>query len=270
MYDSMSKFCCLELRFILIIVISVVIIILDGKLNIFFQIKKYASGSVDLLYYLYEKPCFILRLTSQTVKNYKEIILENYALRQELLLKNSELLLLEQYQQENFKLRELINSPLSCNKRKLIAKVIFISTDFWNHQIIINKGANNDIYVGQIVITDEGIVGQVISVNTFSSRVLLIYDINHALSVQTKRSSYRMILVGRGCDIELYAECAIYADICVGDVLVTSGLDGRFPAGYPVAKVSNIIKNKTEDLIIIQAHPTVKFQKLNDVLLIWK
>lgn len=266
----MSKFYYLELRFVLIIIISIIIIIFDGKLNIFFQIKKYALNSIDLLYYLYDKPCSILDLTLKALKGYKEIILENYTLRQELLLKKSELLLLEQYQQENFRLRQLKNLPLSSHTQRIIAKIIFINTNFRNNQIIINKGTSSGVYVGQPVITDTGIVGQVISVNLFSSRILLIYDINHALSVQIKRNNYRMILIGRGYNMSLYAECPINIDVCIGDILVTSGLDGRFSEGYPVAIVSDIIINKAQDFVIIQAHPTVKFQSLHDVLLIWE
>lgn len=267
----MNKFYYLELRFILIVITSIMISIFDSKLHMFLQIKKYASNSVELLYYLCDKPYFVLNFVSKTLKGYKKIILENYALHQELLLKNSELLLLEQYQQENLRLHKLIHSSLSYNKRKIIAKVIFINTDPWNHQIVINKGANNNVYIGQPIITDKGVVGQVISVNSFSSRVLLIYDINHALSVQIKRNNHRMILIGLGRDnMELYAECPINLDICVGDILVTSGLDGCFPEGYPVAIVSSFFINKTKDFVVIQAFPTVKFQSLHDVLLIWK
>lgn len=267
----MNKFYYLELRFLLILIISIMIIIFDGKLNMFFQVKKYASDSVDLLYYLYDGPCYIFSVVSKILKGYKKIILENHALHQELLIKKSELLLLDQYQQENYRLRELIQSPLCCKKRKIISRVIFINTDPWIHQIVVNKGTKNDVYVGQPVITDEGIVGQVIAVNKFSSRVLLIYDANHALPVQIKRNNTRMILIGRGYnDMSLYAECSIEINICIGDILVTSGLDGRFPEGYPVAIVSNILINKEQDFMTVYAIPTVKFQKLRNALLIWK
>lgn len=267
----MNKFYYLELRFILIIITSILIIIFDGKFSVFAQIKKYTSGSVDLLYCLCDKPYFFLNFVSEIFKEYKDIISENHALRQELLLKRSELLLLEQCQKENFKLRELKKYPLPCNARRIITRIISINTDPWNHQIVINKGINNGVYIGQPIITDEGIVGQVISVHEFSSRVLLIYDIHHALSVQIKRNNHRMILVGRGSsNMELYAECPINIDVCIGDMLITSGLDGCFPAGYPVAIVSSIIINKKQDYIIIQALPTVKFHNLRDALLIWQ
>lgn len=266
----MSKFHHLELRFILIIIISIITITFDEKLNLSLQVRKYIFNYFDLLHYLHDKPHSILECAFKIIKGYKLVILENYALRQELLLKKSELLLLEQYQQENYKLRALINSPLSYKKKKIITKVIFKNTDLWNHYVIINHGIKNGVYVGQPVITDEGIVGQVISVNAYSSRVLLIYDIHHSLSVQIKRNNNRMILIGRGRnDMELYAKCSTNIDARIGDILVTSGLDGRFPEGYPVAVISNFIINKTQDFIIVQAYPTVTFQNLRDVLLIW-
>lgn len=266
----MSKFYYLELRFLLIIIISIVIIILDGKLNVFSQARKYALGSFDLLYCLYDGPYYISDFLFKTLKGYKEIIRENDILHQKLLLKESELLLLDQYRQENCKLRELIYSPLCYNKRKIVTKVIFINTDSGNHQIIINKGKKHNVYIGQPVITNEGIVGQVIAVNLLNSRVLLIYDSHHALPVQIKRNNTRMILIGRGNnDMSLHAECQMNSDICIGDVLVTSGLDGRFPEGYPVAIISNILINKEQDFLEVQAVPNVKFQRLRNVLLIW-
>lgn len=265
----MNKHFYLELRIIIIIIISIIIIILDVKLNIFFKIKSYASSSVDLLYCMYDKPCFVLNIISKTFEEYKNIILENYALRQELLLKKSDLLLLDQYKQENFRLRKLINFSSSYNTKKIIARIIFINTNPWDHQIVINKGKKDNVYIGQPIITEKGVVGQVISISAFNSHILLIYDINHALSVQIKRNNHRMILIGCGRNMQLHAECPINIDVCIGDILVTSGLDGRFPEGYPVATVLNVIKNKTQDLLIIQASPTVNFQNLHDVLLIW-
>lgn len=266
----MSKFGYLELRFLLVVIISIIIIICDAKLNLFTQIIKYTSYSTDLLYFVYNKPCLMFDLVSKILKGYKTIILENHALQQELLLKKCELLLLEQYQQENCRLRELINSSLVDYTKRMIARVIFINTDLWSHHLIIDKGKNDDIYIGQPVITETGIVGQIISIGSCSSSVLLVYDIKHALSVQIKRNNCRMILFGRGYNIELYAECPTNLDINIGDILVTSGLDGLFPEGYPVAIVSNIAIHDTHDILMIQAHPTVNFQSVHNVLLIWK
>lgn len=267
----MGKFYYLKLRFLLIIVISMVAIICDVKLDLFSHIKKYTLNFTDLSYYLYDKPCLMFDLILKILKGYKEIILENYILQQELLLKQSELLLLEQCQQENFRLRGLIYSEfLSCNQKKVITRVIFINADPWHNHIVINKGRKHDVYVGQPVITEKGIVGQVISVNACSSNVLLIHDIKHALSVQVRRNSHRMILFGRGYNMKLYAECPTNIDICIGDMLITSGLDGLFPEGYPVAIVSDITINEAQDIMVVHAHPTVNFQCLRDILLIWK
>ncbi|URJ25356.1 rod shape-determining protein MreC [Candidatus Blochmannia ocreatus (nom. nud.)] len=270
MYNTIhNKFPHLELRLLLAVIISGLIIVTDKKLNILLPLKNYIEDSMYLLYCLCDKPRYILNFTLKRLSEYNNLIIENNMLRQELLLKKSELLLIEQYKKDNFKLYELINTPLILNKKKIITRVLFINTDPYNNTILINHGKINDIYIGQPVLTDKGIVGQVISTNKHTSRILLICDPKHALSVQIQRNDIRIILAGFGYNADLQAEHLGKIDVSIGDILVTSGLDGRFPEGYPVAIVSNIVKNAKKDLTIIQAHPTVKLQYLRYVILIW-
>ncbi|WP_159714290.1 rod shape-determining protein MreC [Blochmannia endosymbiont of Camponotus nipponensis] len=265
-----SKFPYLELRLFLSIIMSIIIIIADGKLNMFLKLRSYIENSICLFYYLCDRPRYILSYVSMMLKGYDKLVLETNTLRQELLLKNSELLLIDQYKHENFKLRELLNSPLCYNRRKMITRILFVNADLYGNKIIINRGKNNDVYVGQPVITDAGIIGQVISTNMISSRVMLICDPEHALSVQIKRNSMRLILMGCGCNADLRAEYPGKLDVSIGDMLVTSGLDGRFPEGYPVATVSNIILDLEEDRTVVQAHPIVKLQCICYAVLIWE
>lgn len=268
--NDINKFPCLELRLFIAIIVSIIIMIADTKFNVFFSFKSYVENSVYLVYYLHDKSLSILRYVSKTFIGYKKIILENDLLRKELFLKNSELLLIEQYKQENCKLHALLNSPLYNISCRLITKIISINIDPCNQQAIIDKGIDNDVYIGQPVITDSGVVGQVIAVNKISSRILLISDPSHAVPVKLQRNNIRMILMGRGCNAELYAESPGIIDIHINDMLVTSGLDGRFPEGYPVAIVSNIQINADKDCTIIRALPVVKLQCLRCAILIWE
>ncbi|URJ23635.1 rod shape-determining protein MreC [Blochmannia endosymbiont of Camponotus sp.] len=271
MYSAVSnKFPYLELRLFLAIIMSVIIMIADGKLNMFLKLRSYIEHSVYSIYYLCDKSHNIYDYTSKVLEGYNKLILENNTLRQELFLKNSELLLIDQYKRENCKLHELLNSPLCYDKRKIITRILFVNADSYGNKVIINQGKNNNIYIGQPVITDSGIIGQVISTNALSSRVMLICDPEHALPVQIKRNSMRFILMGCGYGADLRAEYPGYLDVCVGDMLITSGLDGRFPEGYPVAIVSNIIVDSEQDSTIIQAHPTVGLQSLCYAVLIWE
>ncbi|ADV33696.1 rod shape-determining protein MreC [Candidatus Blochmanniella vafra str. BVAF] len=262
----------LELRLIIAVIVSIVMVFADNKFHMFSSFKNCIANYIYLFYYLCDKPNYIFNYVAKVLVTYKELIAENDALRKELFLKNSELLLMDQYKHENLKLYELLNSPVYQEKRKLITKIIFIHVEPNNQQAIINQGKNKNIYVGQPVFAASGVIGQVISVNDFNSRVLLISDFEHALSVQLNRNDANnvyLILMGRGFNLDLYAEYSGNStDICINDILITSGLDGRFPAGCPVAKISHIEVNSEQDYTIVRAKPIVNLKYLRYAMLI--
>lgn len=269
MYSTINKSSYLELRLFILIIVSIIIIISDGKFNMFLPFRNRIEDSIYLFYHLCHKPIYMFNYVSRMLSGYTTLILENDALHKELFLKNSELLLLDHYKQENYKLHDLLHSPICQMHSKLITKIFFINTDACVEQAIINRGIDKGgVYIGQPVVSDVGVVGQIIRVNHISSRVLLISDQAHALSVKLQHNNARMILVGRGYHVDLYAEYAGDVDIHINDILVTSGLDDRFPEGYPVAIVSNIKKNLTKDTTIIQAKPIVNLKCLRYVILI--
>ena len=200
----------------------------------------------------------------------QQLELENRALRQELLLKNSDILLLGQFKQENARLRELLGSPLRQDEHKMVTQVISTGSDPYSDQVVIDKGSDNGVYEGQPVISDKGVVGQVVAVAKVTSRVLLICDASHALPIQVLRNDIRVIAAGSGCADDLQLEhLPNNTDIRVGDVLVTSGLGGRFPEGYPVAVVSSVKVDNQRAYTVIQARPTAGLQRLRYLLLLW-
>ena len=113
-------------------------------------------------------------------------------------------------------------------------------------------------------------VGQVVAVGQLTSRVLLICDVSHALPIQVLRNDIRVIAAGNGCTDDLQLEhLPNNTDIRVGDVLVTSGLGGRFPEGYPVGVVSEVKVDTQRAYTVIKAHPTAGLQRLRYLLLLW-
>lgn len=270
MYGSVNKFSYLEVRLYIAIIASVIIMVADGKLNMFFSLKNYIGHSVYLFCRLCNQPITIYDSVSNFFIGYKNLIAENNRLHQELFIKKSELLLINHYKQENDKLYELLNSPICKSNRKLIAKVFFVNIDSYYQKAMINQGFYSNVYVGQPIISDSGVVGQVISVNKNNSQILLISDRTHALPVKLQRNNVCMILMGRGYNSDLYVEYPGNIDIYIDDILVTSGLDGQFPEGYPVATVSKIQINSDKDCTIIQARPIVKLKKLRYSILIWE
>jgi rod shape-determining protein MreC len=148
--------------------------------------------------------------------------------------------------------------------------VISTGSDPYSDQVVIDKGSDNGVYEGQPVISDKGVVGQVVAVAKVTSRVLLICDASHALPIQVLRNDIRVIAAGSGCTDDLQLEhLPNNTDIRVGDVLVTSGLGGRFPEGYPVAVVSSVKVDNQRAYTVIQARPTAGLQRLRYLLLLW-
>ncbi|KAB8306832.1 rod shape-determining protein MreC [Erwinia endophytica] len=260
----------LQLRLFLAVVVAIGVIIADSRLGAFSQIRTYMDTAVSPFYFLANGPRQILDSVSETLASRQQLELENKALQRELMLKNSELLMLGQLKQENARLRELLGSPLRQDEHKMVTQVISTGSDPYTDQVVIDKGSANGVYEGQPVISDKGVVGQVVAVGKVTSRVMLICDSSHALPIQVLRNDIRVIAAGNGCTEDLQLEhLPGNTDIRVGDVLVTSGLGGRFPEGYPVAVVSSVKRDTQRAYTVIQARPTAGLQRLRYLLLLW-
>ncbi|ANI30297.1 rod shape-determining protein MreC [Yersinia entomophaga] len=260
----------LQLRLFFAVLAAIALVIVDSRLGTFVKIRTYMDTAVSPFYFLANGPRKVLDSVSETIATRQQLELENRALRQELLLKNTDLQLLGQFKQENSRLRELLGSPLRQDEQKMVTQVISSGTDPYSDQVVIDKGTDNGVYEGQPVISDKGVVGQVVAVSKFTSRVLLICDASHALPIQVLRNDIRVIAAGGGCSDDLLLEhLPSNTDIRVGDVLVTSGLGGRFPEGYPVAVVSSVKVDNQRAYTVIQARPMADLQRLRYLLLLW-
>ena len=165
----------------------------------------------------------------------------NKILQQRQLSDAAQLLQLQSAQAENAQLRKLNGLPLLATQSSQLAEVIYSERDLFKRKIIINKGTDNQILAGQVVIDDSGVVGQITRVFPFVSEVTLITEKDHVVPVQVLRNGLRTIVFGAGDTSQLNVRyMPISADVQTDDVLVTSGIDGTYPAGIPVAKVSKI------------------------------
>ena len=135
---------------------------------------------------------------------------------------------------------------------------------------MINKGAINGVFEGQAVLDENGVVGQIMQVSSTNSRVLLIADVTHAIPVRNARNNVRLVVSGSGSLDELYIEHVPHsADLMVGDLLLSSGLGNVFPEGYPVAKITSIVRDETRPFAIIKAKPVAQLDRLKYLLLLW-
>jgi len=171
--------------------------------------------------------------------------------------------------QENAQLRGLRASLPPLVKKWLLAEVVSIETTPLRQRLVINKGARDGVFVNQAVVDASGILGQVASVGPWSAEIILITDPQHALPVQVLRNQLRSIAVGSGSAREmLLPYLAVNSDVKSGDQLLSSGLGGVFPAGYPVATVSGVTRENNQLLAQVHATPLAHIDGVREVMLI--
>ncbi len=190
-------------------------------------------------------------------------------LRNEYFKLKSETLLLKTLQEENAGLRALLDATERLEEKVTLAELMRVNLDRDNHRVSIGRGLSSAVYVGQAVIDDQGVIGQVTEVMPLSSIVVLITDPGHALPVQIERNGLRTIVRGTGSLSRLDVPYLNQnADIQKGDILLSSGLGGRFPNGYPVAEVSDVVVIEDEAFLQVFATPIAKLDRSNHVLLL--
>jgi len=171
---------------------------------------------------------------------------------------------------ENAHLRQLLGTSALVADKALAAELLEVASEPFRRTIVIAKGAKDGLYVGQPVIDAFGIRGQVTEVGVYQSRAILITDPDHAIPVQVNRNGLRAVAFGTGdADTVSIRYLTASADIREGDLLVSSGLGGGFPFGYPVAKVVKIVNNPNESFLDIVATPVAQLGHHKEVLLIW-
>lgn len=173
-------------------------------------------------------------------------------------------------QAENSRLRDLLGSSFKLGDRVLVAELLQVELDPYRQQVLVDKGTRSGVYVGQPVLDAHAVMGQVVVTNPLTATVLLITDADHALPVQINRNGLRTIATGTGRVNRLrLPHLPKNADVRVGDLLVTSGMGGVFPAGYPVARVIEVTDDPNSAFATVIAEPTARLDRSYEVLLVW-
>lgn len=207
---------------------------------------------------------------ASTFASRRQLAADSAELREANLLLMARLQKLDALESENLRLRNLLDSSIKVGERVLIGELIAMDLDPYTQRVTINKGSTSGVYDGQPVLDAEAVMGQVVQTTPFTSDVLLVTDPSHALPVQVQRNGLRSIAVGTGRNSQLELPyLPINADIQEGDLLVTSGLDGTFPAGYPVAVVSAVSRRAGEAFPYVVATPRAHLDRVREVLLVW-
>ncbi|WP_429181417.1 rod shape-determining protein MreC [Aeromonas salmonicida] len=260
----------LQLRLFLAVIISIAAIVADSRFGVFTHVRVYLSSLVSPLQYIANAPGIMLDTMSTQVQTRAGLIEQTKQQEQQLFTLRSRLLKMDHLEHENQRLRELLGSPVHKESRKMVAELLSVDSDPFSHQVLINKGALDGVYSGQPVINDQGVIGQVLHVGSTTSRVLLVTDSSHGIPVRVLRNDLRAIASGSGeLDKLELRNLPRNTDVQVGDLLVTSGLGGRFPEGYPVATVTRSDYVEGKPFAQVEAKPLVALDRLRYLLLLW-
>ncbi|MGL1013302.1 rod shape-determining protein MreC [Vibrio vulnificus] len=260
----------LQLRLFFAVITSASLMLADGRLDAFSGVRYFLNSLVAPIQYTANLPRSMFDGVYERFSTRQSLLEGNQNLKREVLRLRSDLLLLEQYKEENQRLRKLLGSSFVRDEKKMVAEVMAVDTSPYRHQVVIDKGGIDGVYIGQPVLNEKGIVGQITFVAAHNSRVLLLSDAKNAIPVQVVRNDIRVIASGNGDIDEIQLEhIPTSTDIQVDDLLVTSGLGGVYPEGYPVAYVTSVEHDTRREFAAIKAKPVVEFDRLRYLLLVW-
>ena len=242
----------------------------DHRFEYLRPLRAALSVAVYPVQYLAGLPISVGQWVTDALASRRNLQQQNHQFRIENLQLRARLQQFEALEAENMRLRDLVGSSFKIGDRVLIAELLAVDLDPYKQQVVINQGSLAGVFVGQPVLDANAVMGQVIQVTPMTSTVLLITDASHALPVQVNRNGLRTIAFGTGRIHELELPHLPHnADIREDDLLVTSGLAGHFPPGYPVARVTQVNREPGEPFATVIATPSAHLERTREVLLVW-
>ncbi len=242
---------------------------LDNRQKLPEPVQSSLSAVVYPLHLAADLPFSFFDFITEELATRRQLIEENDRLRTQQLQYAARLQRFDALERENIELRQLLQSSYEISETVLIAELLRVDLDPYTHIIKIDKGSRDGLFMGQPVLDAKGVMGQVDGLDPFSSVVRLITDPGHAIPVQINRNGLRAVALGTGDAHRLeLASLPNNADVQVGDLVVTSGLGGRFPQGYPVGLISEIHIDPGEPFARIALAPSAELDRSRQVLLV--
>lgn len=259
----------LGLRVLCLSVLMVGLMVADHDYRYVNNVRNALSVLLIPLQYTLNAPVQAIDWLKVSAATQHELATENIQLKQQLLLMQVSLQQLINMQQENSQLRALLKSSSRINGQFQEAKLLAMNLEPTSAEVVLDKGSREGVALGQVVIDVSGVMGQIIGVTPFTSRLLLITDPRSGVPVRDDRSGFQAIIVGAGANRPLsLIHVAETDDIKVGDLLVTSGLGARYPEGYPVGQITHIDKMSGEPFMNIEVDPSALLEQSRRVLIV--
>lgn len=268
--NTLGRIPALGLRVLGLIFISILLMYFDNRDNHLDSARKSIGAAVYPLRVMVDAPVRFWRWLDDSMASRNELELELSRLNVERLLIKARLQKMNALEAENARLRAMLDARTHVRDQVRVAEIMYVDANPFNHSLVIDIGSQDGVFDGQALVDADGVVGQVIKAGLLTSQAMLISDTNHALPVEINRNGLRTIVVGTGEIDRLELPFVVNnADIRVGDLLVTSGLGGGFPAGYPVAIVASVTRIPQDPYADVTATPAASLGQVREVMLIF-
>lgn len=267
--NRLSESALATLPLLLYLGVSIALMVADHRQGYGRQAREHLAIVTEPFWWLASAPTRLFRATSEELSLRSRLQAENVQRRQELDVAIARIHRLNAVADENQRLRQLLGGTRGYNLNVRMASILDIDLDPFRQRLVLDAGSDAGVQLGQALIDSGGVLGQVVEVTKHRATALLVTDPEHAVPVQVARSGLRTIAYGTGhTDQLILPHIPQSADVRRGDVLITSGIGGRFPAGFPVGKITAVRADKLRLFVIADAEPAAHLERGNEVLLI--
>ena len=242
-------------RMVFYCALSIIFMAVDARLNYLSQVRQAFIAALHPFEMAANAPSEWVRDINKYFSAHNELVQENYALKQQAFEYQVSLQRLNTIQAENEHLRSFLNGNIPIQPKAVLGEISHMGRDPFTHVVVVNRGSQQNIKAGQAVVDSKGVIGQVTRVYPFTSEVTLITDKELSIPIQIERNQLRAIAFGEGNNTLDIPYLPTNVDIKVGDKLVTSGIDGVYPAGLAVAIVTKIQQNPESPFAKIVSTP---------------
>ncbi|MDG4594598.1 MAG: rod shape-determining protein MreC [Candidatus Contendobacter sp.] len=251
------------------VALSIVMMTVDHRYHALDGVRDVLTTALYPVHSLARLPTDLQDWLNENFAGRAALLEENAQLREKQVFLNAQLQKLTTLEAENRRLRSLLESAVNTPERVLIAELLAVDFDPYRHHILLNRGSRHGVQVGQPALDQQGVIGQIIRTDPLTATAILITDPNHALPIQISRTGARTLALGTGNFQELeLPHIPNNEDVKVGDLLVTSGMGGRFPRGYPVGTVAKVEFDPGSPFAHIVAKPVAQLDRIREVLLL--
>ncbi|WP_051362072.1 rod shape-determining protein MreC [Solimonas soli] len=259
----------LGLKTLFLIALALTLIFYDMRGDTLKPARAWTAWALTPVIWLASVPVRLVDM-ARGIDTHNTIERQNEQLQAEHFVLSARLSKMEALEAENRRLRELLAASAQLPDQVLVAEVIAVNQDPYRHQITLNRGSHDGVYRGQALVDAFGIMGQIVDVAPNTSKALLVTDPDHGMPVEINRTGLQTIAVGLGDERGLRLPfLPSNADIKNGDLLVSSSLGGRFPAGYPVGTVYDVKPVAGEHFMEAYAYPAARLNQGREALLVW-